>query len=537
MSSRSSLAVSLEEATASAATMSADCDTPRAHSACHVLNSATETSTTSAASKQRVRRKDALWQSDNVYQPLLKRIASYEEKLGRKLQQVTEDCRTLVSHVESRMADLEGQQPKVNRRLAELAGNCTGLSDELQALLRHGDHIDSKMAEWRRQIEEDFRAQLSCIEQRHLKDATHGRISTGSLEEAQRRQEQRMQKLEAFVKERVQFAAEAKKGLGNFNARAVPQGEHPDFSRAQTEDSQQCSSPSRSSPQVMEKLERLIQDSHDVHSKLEAQDERLKTLRTRSDKQEQQLRQITEEVPVDVAGRLQELRRLVQEHVTTEIAHYEKIEVLSKRLEQQEQYHEELRGDVLCHISRGEPPRTSVGTEEPESNEQAEHANCAARRLEERIAAIEEDMQDLRLAPSGPEALQDKIANLVEQIKGEVLPRLIDQGDQLEKLWKKDDELEQVVNKGLNQTVELENQVKPLYPLKDANLLDLAPRIGGICDNLQEVLPRVMEGESRLVDLDQKMEDQVQAFVDISGRLSRIEKCFEAESADREVGF
>ncbi|CAK9035619.1 unnamed protein product [Durusdinium trenchii] len=95
----------------------------------------------------------------------------FEEKWEKKLRQDRKDSTTGPSLVpwseealsptrKDRLFDrvnaLEAQQPRVEKRLAELDGKVKGLSDELQAQIRQVHLLDDRRWEWKQKLEEEL---------------------------------------------------------------------------------------------------------------------------------------------------------------------------------------------------------------------------------------------------------------------------------------------------------------------------------------------------------------------------------------------
>merc|ERR1719198_1913169 len=92
---------------------------------------------------------------------------------------------------------------------------------------------------------------------------------------------------------------------------------------------------------ISEKLERVSQDTYDSHARLEMHEERLKVLRLRVENKEEHYRVLSERVErADWENRFEQTRQSLQEVSKEKLEDHEKIELIIKRLDYQDQVHE-----------------------------------------------------------------------------------------------------------------------------------------------------------------------------------------------------
>lgn len=108
-----------------------------------------------------------------------------------------------LSRVDTKMINIEEFQTKVDRRLAELGGNYKGLTDEMQAQIRRVDDMDTKIWDWRHQIEDSIRLRFADLEESLQRLSSSIRIKHAANEDALKRQNQRILDVED------RFAAQA----------------------------------------------------------------------------------------------------------------------------------------------------------------------------------------------------------------------------------------------------------------------------------------------------------------------------------------
>lgn len=120
-------------------------------------------------------------------------LVGVEERLNAQISRVQQQGERLrevaLSRMEAKVGAVEAFQPKVDRRMAELSGSVKGLSDEMQSQLRRVDQIDSKLWDWRRQLEEELRSRLVEVEQSLQQLGSAQRVAKAAAEDAAKKSE------------------------------------------------------------------------------------------------------------------------------------------------------------------------------------------------------------------------------------------------------------------------------------------------------------------------------------------------------------
>jgi len=294
-----------------------------------------------------------------------KQTEALEDKLTNQItrsQQQSDRLREAgLARLEAKISENGGQQPKLDRRLAELTGNYKGLSDELQSQIRRVDTMDARLWEWRHQLEEEFRGKIADFDQHVQKVASSARVTSASHEDAQKRHHQRFRKVEQLMEERVQHAEDTNQGLMSLHARLEAVEVHHDSlegaapfnpptlytacaKEVDLEGHPELLTIQQRLADLSELGERSLNNIQDVREKVEAQEERLKTLRTLHETKEDQYRHLGEKMErCDWDGRLDQMQQMMVDKERQAAEHHESLELLHKRLEGQVGQHEELR--------------------------------------------------------------------------------------------------------------------------------------------------------------------------------------------------
>lgn len=130
----------------------------------------------------------------------LRRFEALEDKVSRQLraleQQLHKELDGQLTRLDTRLASLEGAQPRLERGVAELRGSFAGLSEALQSQIRRVDHSESRHTDWRRQLEEDARARYNDLDQKYHRANLGVRTHASTLEDTLKRLHHRMQSIE-----------------------------------------------------------------------------------------------------------------------------------------------------------------------------------------------------------------------------------------------------------------------------------------------------------------------------------------------------
>jgi predicted nucleic acid-binding Zn-ribbon protein len=396
-----------------------------------------------------------------------------EDKLNGQISRVTQHSDRLrdaaFSRVDAKMGSMEVLQPKLDRRLAELSGNCKGLSDEMQAQIRRIDQMDSRLWECRHQIEEEVRGKFAEVEQTCVQMDSRVRTEKAATDDIIKKYNRRLLRLEALEERMISLDVsheDTRQNLEHLHGRLL------DMEQCRVQDLALCSYPPASQPlqapesgvdlaafealesrlgDCLKRMETMQQDFTDVHSRLEAQEERSKILRTQMDSREENYQKLKDRVErADWESRLKEIAQQVKEMDQYKVSFAEqftKLDLLQKKMDFQEQTVEELqrlqKERVVATPLRAEEWQTqewhAPASEEPVANGDSqvfslELRDCAARcrstetRLEEVCGELQAIRMDLELAP--------RVTALVDQLK-QVAPKVIDQEQVVQELHEK----------------------------------------------------------------------------------------------------
>lgn len=219
--------------------------------------------------------------------------------LTRQLEHVSN---VLLNRVDSRMNTLQGFQPNVDRRLAELSGSCKGLFDEMQAQIRRIDSIEFRLWEWHQQFEEDIQVKFTEAQRDIQQMSTAISSVNASQEESLKRHYKKMQ----VVEQQLASREVAGDDIVNLHQRVTEVEEQTSELAAISQGSisldrreihvDSLTSMEAQLANACQKIEFLYNEVHDVHERLEVQEERMKVLRTLCEKEEVHNRFLTERV-------------------------------------------------------------------------------------------------------------------------------------------------------------------------------------------------------------------------------------------------
>eukprot|EP00443_Scrippsiella_acuminata_P130702 CAMPEP_0115616104 /NCGR_PEP_ID=MMETSP0272-20121206/22962_1 /TAXON_ID=71861 /ORGANISM="Scrippsiella trochoidea, Strain CCMP3099" /LENGTH=573 /DNA_ID=CAMNT_0003052029 /DNA_START=112 /DNA_END=1830 /DNA_ORIENTATION=- len=419
---------------------------------------------------------------ENAILTAIKRqMEAMEEKLGGQIVRVQQQGDRLrdaaFSRVDAKMGTMEALQPRFDRKLAELSGNYKGLSDEMQAQIRRIDQMDTRLWEWRHQLEDEVRSKFSEVEQAHQQMNSSIRLASATNEDSVKRINNRLKRLETMVEERLGYSDETNQNLVALDVRL----QELESSRIQelalctvdptpstiVSQSDAMDNGTGASMIVMEaklaelqhKLEMTLKDSQEVQTRVEAQEERLRSLRTLMDTKDEHYRNIKFDRQ-EWESRSKELHSLTQDLEKHRVDHNERLEVYQRRFE----HHEKTQEDISDQLRRLQersyfnlaeataPPEGDIGLGDTTDGAVANVAavgfdiashplmqDCMARlgNSEQRIDYLDNEFQAIR----SDAELAPRVAALVESLK-QVAPKVMDQEICVRELHEKVGQLE-----------------------------------------------------------------------------------------------
>jgi len=397
-----------------------------------------------------------------------RQVEGVEEKLGGQITRVQQHGDRLreaaLARVEAKLGNLEALQPKLDRKLAELSGNYKGLSDEMQAQIRRIDQMDSRLWEWRHQMEEEVRGKFTEVEQGHQQVASQVRLASATAEDAAKQMQNRFRRLEALVEARLGISEDVNQSLVALDSRlqeletsriqelarapfdsmpALP-GFRSDAicaTQAGAAGEEQLSvagaaSLSASVAQLALRMDGLTQEFQEMQARSEMQDERHRSLRTMLETRETEFR-TSKFDRQDLERGVRELQAVVQELEKQRLEHSERIELYQRRFDHVGKSQEEL-GDALRRLQDRSFYAAGCGYMEPVPDpglDSTAGTGTAEEPCEEGPPPWEECLTRLEEVESGLATVGEEL----ERVRGdaEIVPRLASLIETLQKVGPK----------------------------------------------------------------------------------------------------
>lgn len=343
------------------------------------------------------------------------------------------------SRFEAKIAASEGMQPKLDRKLAELSGNIKGLTDEMQSQIRRIDAMDSRLWEWRHEMEEHWRQKSAEIEQNVQVMTSANRVAAANSEDQQKRLNQRLRRLEVNIEERLQQSEVAHDNVMHLEARVealeAQRGESLNFladkktspGTAETVQSPAQWQLEQQLADCAEKVEQLTQTSLEAQARVEEHEVRITSMRSKLDSQEQHYRWLGDRVErADWESRFEQIRVSLNDESRKLQETADRVQVGSKKSAVQEQALEELveqvRGlheQIFCggmpNSARQEAPSPAFA-----GSEMSGAMQDVTSKLEQRLEVIDAELSSLRT-----DSLAPRVGALVAQLT-EVVPKVVE---------------------------------------------------------------------------------------------------------------
>mmetsp|Transcript_74057 Transcript_74057/g.176339 ORF Transcript_74057/g.176339 Transcript_74057/m.176339 type:complete len:561 (+) Transcript_74057:77-1759(+) len=378
---------------------------------------------------------------------LKKQLADSEDKIRQltRAQQQADRLRDATQQrIDQKMVTMEASQPKLDRRLAELSGNYKGLSDEMQTQIRRIDAMDAKLWDWKHQMDEDVRNKLQEIHDLYQKLSSEVRVSRTTTEDSLKRLSQRISNSDkdVVVQELRDSVVDAHMRIEELERLAVAQGqmdavvEPPRPAAPEISDANSLALMVTLDNRVSDiaaQVETLMAESHETHGRVEAQEERLRTMRTLFDTKEEHYRWLKDKVEgADYEGKLKEMHGQMTAANQMKAEAHEMVTLLHKKVEALEQNHDDFKDLVGRKLFSSQVMDFPAGRADnlptaavvlPPGDLPLEVRDCVQKvtDLEQKLEVIGGEVVSMR----SESELAPRMAALVEQLT-EVAPKVLE---------------------------------------------------------------------------------------------------------------
>jgi len=438
-------------------------------------------------------------QDKEMFSAVRRQMDVVEERLASQIsrvQQQSERSRDAsVKSLDNKLSNIEMFQPNVNRKLAELSGNCKGLSEEMQSQIRRVDQMDARLWEWRHKLDEEIRIKFTELENAHQQVSSLVRVSAASNDDVLNRFNQRLARLESLLEEKDAVHDDLSHSVMDMHSRllqveheaATPRGS---FHIPETHNQGSAADNELKSmvDDLRQKTATVQVELHDVRAKAEENEERNRLLRAAFDTRDEQYRKLSDRIELENwPGHLRELSGRVEDAIKGSGTHRDTVHILQKKIDRQE----EALTDVGTHLRRLQG-RGSINSPSnpvvdqptlPDMGDAYHHqphpemGGCLARleNIESQLGTLEQRIEgmrsDVELAP--------RVAKLVETLKD--VPRgVTSQQDHIQQLQVKFEDFqhaEGLVHNGLVVRLgHVEDQVRRL--VSEVEGIDDDPAMG-----------------------------------------------------------
>jgi len=303
-------------------------------------------------------------QENVILQAMRRQMEALEDRLSGEIARVRQDGDrqrdTALQRVDTKMGTVEALQPRFDRRVAELAGNYKGLSDEMQLQIRRIDQMDARLWDWRHQLDEEVRVKFADMEKQYQKSCSMFNVQKAAHEETVKRHDQAIHRLEGLLAEHNSHADAMSQSLTNVNGRLTEVEERriQDIDSVRQEIERVCdifhadrvahasdhTAIKTLDAQVADMLsgmEGLQQVALDLRTRLETTEERCKSVRTLCESKDEQYRLLNDRITRDNwDGLLKDIQSRLEDVEGFRIEHGEKLGILQHKFDSNELAHE-----------------------------------------------------------------------------------------------------------------------------------------------------------------------------------------------------
>lgn len=393
----------------------------------------------------------------SVMNVIRKQMECLEQKLSghvTKIQQQSDQvANAMLTRVDSKMVLMETLQPKLDHRLAELSGTYKGLSEEMQTQIRRIDGMETRLWEWRHQLEEEIRGKFADS------DVSLLRVQNGlrANDEAIQQQDERMQMLE----QHLAYQEDANEDLLNLSQRVADIETHNSESVVDRELNSNrdinSSSVSLSTDSLSincqladnkKKIDHLMEMSLEVHERLQVHEETVKYLKTVCENDENRSRQLLDLVEhSDWDARIKELQSGFHDLDQHKIEQSDMLEILKRKLDLTERTADETSD----RVHRLQEMSMNMGVDELIPDVMHSMTNFMPRtdELQSQLENIRDEMQQIWERTKNVEEsnqLASRVGSLVTQLT-HVAPKVIQQQKSMDEMTKRINQMDSQIKR------------------------------------------------------------------------------------------
>eukprot|EP00927_Polykrikos_kofoidii_P049042 TRINITY_DN4318_c0_g1_i5.p1 TRINITY_DN4318_c0_g1~~TRINITY_DN4318_c0_g1_i5.p1 ORF type:complete len:1250 (+),score=346.62 TRINITY_DN4318_c0_g1_i5:151-3750(+) len=344
-----------------------------------------------------------------------------------------------LQRLEEKVSEQQTMQPKLDKKIAQLTGNVKGLSDEMQVQIRRVDMMDERIVDFGRQLTEEFRQKINELSYQLQEVQTAVRLHTNKNEDERSRLELRFKRLEEEHHVRIQGHEELTRVLHT----RLESVEH--TSRQNVElnavggmGGEQLSTEllamvEQRLADQSENINGLVQEQHELHAKLQEQEERMRGFRTLLGEKEERLQALGEKVDCgDWDSHIKQLRQALQSHKKEQLDAAEEQKTFGRRLEDLHSSHDQLRTvheTVHRTLTQGNFGAADMESASPMANEHTALLQDAVQEMQSRIEIIEEELPSFREM----QRVAPHVATLVTSLQ-ELVPQVTSNDTRIEDL-------------------------------------------------------------------------------------------------------
>lgn len=415
-------------------------------------------------------------QESMMVNTIKRQMESMEDKVEAQLVKVQQHGDRLreaaFSRLDSKVSSAEAMQLKFDRKLAELSGNYKGLSEEMQSQIRRLDGFDTKLWDWRHQVDEENRVKFAEVDSGVQKIMSQLNLNRATSEEAINRMWNRVRRLEEILEERLGMSDETSLNIATLDSRLqeIEAARLQDLSLSLAGSAALVPARERDADIVLpgdsgaalvtlearvaesiRKFEQTSGETKDLQTRMEAQEVRLSTLRTMVDKKEESYR-VQKFDRQDWESKVKEFQHTAEGLERHRLRQNERLDIFENRLGSHDKVIEDVQNDVarlqdktLLNLeAMSAAPREADGANKADLailDKTFEECSSRLTNTEEQIKFLGEELNMLRADAD----LAPRVASVVDMLKN-VAPKVMDQEMSVRELSEKMGYLEGKMN-------------------------------------------------------------------------------------------
>lgn len=291
-------------------------------------------------------------------------INKFRDMVTSSMNKMDKGRETSLQRIEQKISSYEAMQCKIDRKVSELSGAVRGLSDEMQLQIRRADTVDTRLWDFRHQLEENFQRRFAEIDAQSNEIITKSKAVSCNNEDVARQFQIAVAKLDGQVQNLLKQHDHVDQAIDGFehrlgqvenaydggNCQAPGARLELEARQATDEGDERIWHVEQQLQDVGHRIEQFVRQAHSDRgwdARLEEHEVRMNSMRSKLETVEELYQALDERMRSEMESRLQQVQRNIQDIGCRSFDDATRLDTLTARADNIEQVVDAMREGVI----------------------------------------------------------------------------------------------------------------------------------------------------------------------------------------------